>query len=196
MERMEYEIRDKESVVGRACAERQGLYWRIEAEAVLETDRIVRLYAHNGGENMRIGVLLPESGVLRLRRRIPASAFAFAPHTYMTTSPDAEWEAQPELSDKAGETEAEAYGGEEWEPFAGTVLGCPAEGMQRSRENGTELAIPYEPGKEFPLMPLFCFCALRQVQGRLCWVLLLDADGKPIHAAQKKPLTSAENVLK
>lgn len=44
-------------------------------------------------------------------------------------------------------------------------------------------------------MPLFRFCALRQVQGRLCWVLLLDEDGKPAAFEEKKPLTSAENVL-
>ena len=196
MEKLEYEIRDKENVVGRACAERQGLYWRVEAEAALQTDRIVRLYAHNGGESMRIGVLLPEDGTLRLHRRIPASTFSFDGCTYISTSPDAEREAPPEPSDAAGKTRTEADGGGGWKAFSGTVMGYPAEGMQRRRGNGTELAIAYEPGKEFALMPLFCYCALRQVQGRLCWVLLLDADGKPIHAEQKKPLTSAENVLK
>lgn len=203
MEELEYEIRKENAVIGRARAERQGLYWRVTAEAELETDRIVRLYAHGEGKSMNLGVLLPEGETLRLCRRIPVSAFSFAPDTCITTSPDAVRGAPPEPRSAAGAKSAEADGaksaeadgGEAWEPFSGTVLGYPAEGMQRKCGDGTELSIAYEAGKEFSLMPLFRFCALRQVRGRLCWVLLLDADGKPTCTSEKKPLTSAENVL-
>lgn len=179
MEQLKYAIRNGETVIGSACAERQGLYWRVTAEAAAEPDCIVRLYAHDGENSMNLGVLIPEAGRLRLSRRIPASAFSFTPDTRITTGPDA-----PKTAD-----------GEGWEPFSGDVLGYPAAGMQKKSGGGTQLAITYEPGREFPLMPLFRFCALRQVQGRLCWVLLLDADGKPAAPGEKKPLTSAENVV-
>ena len=195
MEKLEYEIWKENVVIGRARTERQGLYWRVTAEARLETDRIVRLYAHGEEKSMNLGVLLPEGETLRLCRRIPVSAFSFAPDTCITTSPDAVRGAPPEPRSAPGAKSAEADGGEAWEPFYGTVLGYPAKGMQRKCGDGTELSIAYEAGKEFSLMPLFRFCALRQVRGRLCWVLLLDADGKPTCTSEKKPLTSAENVL-
>ena len=45
---MEYTVFDRGAAVGSASAERRGLYWHIAAECRMETDRIVRLYAHDG----------------------------------------------------------------------------------------------------------------------------------------------------
>ena len=89
MEQLNYAIRKEQTVIGSACAERQGLYWRVTAEAAAEPDCIVRLYAHDGENSMNLGVLMPEAGRLRLSRRIPASAFSFTPDTRITTGPDA-----------------------------------------------------------------------------------------------------------
>ena len=66
---MEYTVFDRGAAVGSASAERRGLYWHIAAECRMETDRIVRLYAHDGEKNVRLGVLMPEDGALRLERR-------------------------------------------------------------------------------------------------------------------------------
>ena len=46
MEQLNYAIRKEQTVIGSACAERQGLYWRVTAEAAAEPDGIVRIYAH------------------------------------------------------------------------------------------------------------------------------------------------------
>jgi len=89
MEQLNYAIRKEQTVIGSACAERQGLYWRVTAEAAAEPDGIVRIYAHDGENSMNLGVLMPEAGRLRLSRRIPASAFSFTPDTRITTGPDA-----------------------------------------------------------------------------------------------------------
>lgn len=178
MEQLNYAIRKEQTVIGSACAERQGLYWRVTAEAAAEPDGIVRIYAHDGENSMNLGVLMPEAGRLRLSRRIPASAFSFTPDTRITTGPDA-----PKTAD-----------GEGWEPFSGDVLGYPAAGMQKKSGGGTQLAIAYEPGREFPLMPLFASARCGRYRegsaGCFCW-MRTETGG----ARGEKPLTSAENVL-
>lgn len=126
MEQLNYAIRKEQTVIGSACAERQGLYWRVTAEAAAEPDGIVRIYAHDGENSMNLGVLMPEAGRLRLSRRIPASAFSFTPDTRITTGPDA-----PKTAD-----------GEGWEPFSGDVLGYPAAGMQKNRAAARSLRSP------------------------------------------------------
>ena len=87
---MEYTVFDRGAAVGSASAERRGLYWHIAAECRMETERIVRLYAHDGEKRVRLGVLMPEDGALRLERRLAADAFSFTPQTRVTTSPDTE----------------------------------------------------------------------------------------------------------
>ena len=113
---MEYTVFDRGAAVGSASAERRGLYWHIAAECRMETDRIVRLYAHDGEKRVRLGVLMPE--------------------------------------------------------------------------DGAELDMDYEPGREFPLMPLFCFCTLEELDGALRWRMKLDENMQPVMPEEKKPLTT------
>ena len=113
MEQLNYAIRKEQTVIGSACAERQGLYWRVTAEAAAEPDGIVRIYAHDGENSMNLGVLMPEAGRLRLSRRIPASAFSFTPDTRITTGPDA-----PKTAD-----------GEGWEPCSQKLSSLPKRKM-------------------------------------------------------------------
>lgn len=181
---MEYTVFDRGAAVGSASAERRGLYWHIAAECRMETDRIVRLYAHDGEKCVRLGVLMPEGGALRLERRLAADAFSFTPQTRVTTSPDTE----PAAPERPAEKEA---AGAVWEPFSGRILDCPVENARlRRTENGAELDMDYEPGREFPLMPLFCFCTLEELDGALRWRMKLDENMQPVMPEEKKPLTT------
>lgn len=191
---MEYTVFDRGAAVGSASAERRGLYWHIAAECRMETDRIVRLYAHDGEKNVRLGVLMPEDGALRLERRLAADAFSFTPQTRVTTSPDTEpaapeRPAKKEAAEAAAEPEQTAWAA--WEPFSGRILDCPVENARlRRTENGAELDMDYEPGREFPLMPLFCFCTLEELDGALRWRMKLDENMQPVMPEEKKPLTT------
>ena len=191
---MEYTVLDCGAAVGSASAERRGLYWNIAAECRMETDRIVRLYAHDGEKSVRLGVLMPEGGALRLERRLAADAFSFTPQTRVTTSPDAEPAAPDRPAEKkAAETAAEPEQTAEaaWEPFSGRILDCPVENARlRRTEDGVELDMDYEPGREFPLMPLFCFCTLEEQDGALRWRMKLDENMQPVMPEEKKPLTT------
>ena len=191
---MEYTVFDRGAAVGSASAERRGLYWHIAAECRMETDRIVRLYAHDGEKNVRLGVLMPEDGALRLERRLAADVFSFTPQTRVTTSPDTEpaapeRPAEKEAAEAAAEPEQTAWAA--WEPFSGRILDCPVENARlRRTEDGAELDMDYEPGREFPLMPLFCFCTLEELDGALRWRMKLDENMQPVMPEEKKPLTT------
>ena len=191
---MEYTVFDRGAAVGSASAERRGLYWHIAAECRMETERIVRLYAHDGEKNVRLGVLMPGGGGLRLERRLAADAFSFTPQTRVTTSPDTEpaapeRPAEKEAAEAAAEPEQTA--GAVWEPFSGRILDCPVENARlRRTEDGAELDMDYEPGREFPLMPLFCFCTLEELDGALRWRMKLDENMQPVMPEEKKPLTT------
>ena len=191
---MEYTVFDRGAAVGSASAERRGLYWHIAAECRMETERIVRLYAHDGEKNVRLGVLMPEGGALRLERRLAADAFSFTPQTRVTTSPDTEpaapeRPAEKEAAEAAAEPEQTAWAA--WEPFSGRILDCPVENARlRRTEDGAELDMDYEPGREFPLMPLFCFCTLEELDGALQWRMKLDENMQPVMPEEKKPLTT------
>ena len=160
----------------------------------METDRIVRLYAHDGEKRVRLGVLMPEDGALRLERRLAADAFSFTPQTRVTTSPDTEpaapeRPAEKEATEAAAEPEQTAWA--VWEPFSGRILDCPVENARlRRTEDGAELDMDYEPGREFPLMPLFCFCTLEELDGALRWRMKLDENMQPVMPEEKKPLTT------
>lgn len=220
---LEYQVYDQGAVIGTATAERDGLYWQVHAACHTAGGGFVRLYAHEDGKCERLGVLIPEGDTLRLSRRIAASAFSFTDATRITTSetletapvdeptqeeppaePEAEAAPEPEVSEMAQTPQSEATepgegSGEEtapWEPFSGSVLEYPVIGARiRRTDTGALLAIPYEAGVEFPLMALFCFCRLEEAEGRLCWLIELDSEGKPVMPEEKKPLTSDENVL-
>ena len=60
----------------------------------------------------------------------------------------------------------------------------------RRTEDGAELDMDYEPGREFPLMPLFCFCTLEKLDGALRWRMKLDENMQPVMPEEKKPLTT------
>lgn len=113
-----------------------------------------------------------------------------APQSESAESEAAEAAEAPETEQGSGEAPAP------WEPFSGSVLEYPVVGARiRRTDTGALLAIPYEAGVEFPLMPLFCFCRLEEAEGRLCWLIELDGEEKPVMPEEKKPLTSDENVL-
>lgn len=190
---MEYTVFDCGAAVGIASAEKQGLYWRIRAECRMETESIVRLYAHDGEKSVRLGVLMPENGALRLERRIAADAVSFTPQTRITTSPDAETPEPPVEKKAAAQAAAEPERTAEaaWELFSGRILDCLVENaLLRRTENGAELSMDYEPGREFTLMPLFCFCTLEEQDGALRWKMKLDENMQPVMPEEKKPLTT------
>lgn len=52
--------------------------------------------------------------------------------------------------------------------------------LTRRREGGRELALPYDPGRAFPLEQLFCFARLRQLGGEAYVVYLFDRQEWPV----------------
>lgn len=58
---------------------REGLYTVLEAELPGVTDRLVRLWAHGGGESAYLGVMQPRSGGLWLCRRLSRRELARFP---------------------------------------------------------------------------------------------------------------------
>ena len=65
-------------------------------------------------------------------------------------------------------------------PWLRRQLRGVAGALTRRREGGRELALPYDPGRAFPLEQLFCFARLRQLGGEAYVVYLFDRQEWPV----------------
>ena len=135
---MEFPIVLDGKPVGCCTVEEQGLYWYLQAECQVLSDRVERLYC---GQT-RLGVLEREGDRLCLRRRLSRKAVPELPprNGVLTLKPV----QQPEL----------------WE---GEVLGHKLKGLCV----GKELLFPYDPNGPCPCEPLFCFFEIRDGFWRL-----------------------------
>lgn len=62
-------------------------------------------------------------------------------------------------------------------------------GYYKNMPDGWHLAVPFSGGREMPLMPIFCFAQLCQVQQRTCVMWQFDAQANPIMPSGKEKET-------
>ena len=133
----------------------------------------VRLFAVGECGELRLGVMQPENGCLVLNRRISCRESAAAGRLLRG-------EVRPFLPQECG-----------WHFLAETEpLFCGRELQMRIRKikdcmacGGNEqwfLAAPFETGKPFPLVELFCFARMRRIGQREYAVFCFDASGQPV----------------
>jgi len=135
--------------VGNCCLEACGLYWRIQAQCILLSDRVERLYCGS----KRLGVLEREGNMLTLRRQVSRVAF-------------------PELPPKNGVLSLQPM--EEAIPWSGVVLGHELTGFRQ----GEMLLFPYHEDEPCPCEPLFCFFEIKDGFWRLPLSLQNTPDGE------------------
>ena len=142
-------------------------------QAALLDDGLYRAYLRGGNGELLLGVLEPRDGALRAEKRLSAAELAA-----LGTIRDAR--ARRSFS----------FAAERWESVGEAPLFADAAlsrrvsairgGKYRRDGRGIRLALPYAPERPFPLVERFCFAQIRAVEGQLCAVYCLDAQGFPI----------------
>lgn len=122
---MEYPVYHGEKAVGGVSLVRDGLYYALSADCEDFSPGIWRVWGVNGLQAYCLGVLAPEEGRLRLRRRLSAHALPKLPKTFLA-----------------------GRGEDGWLPWRGALTGeeCCAGYV---REDGSALAVPFS--RELPL---------------------------------------------
>lgn len=141
--------------------------------AALLEDGLYRAYLRGGNGELLLGVLEPRENALRAEKRLSAPELA-------ALGPILDARARRSFS----------FAAERWEPVGDAPLFADATlsrrvsaipgGRYRRDGRGTHLALPYAPDRPFPLAERFCFAQIRAVEGQLCAVYCLDAQGFPI----------------
>lgn len=159
---------------GELITEREGLYTWFSARCPLPGEGLWCAWAVGDRGELRLGVLEPEGGEGAIRRRF--SGRLTAPLGRLLRG-----EVRP-----AGVREPET-----WEPapaperlFRAPWLRQRLKGAQGAllRRTGETrcLALPYDPGKPFPLTTLFCFARLRSINGAAYVVYVFDGQDRPV----------------
>ena len=152
-----YDVSSGGRTVGRAEVEKEGLYWLVRVLCEPVSEAFLRVSAENISKHLPLGILIPQSGILTLERRISRSRFCFYPDTELTLD----------------ETPR-------WSDFSGKAAGWPLPGARYRRMNGGfAVCVPADDGKPFVCMPLFCFFRLVTRQAKRYWLLELDDENNP-----------------
>lgn len=129
MECGKYIITDDKRGVGTLRAWQDGLYTLLEASAEPQ-EGLTRLYVSGGGKSTCIGLMVPEGGLLKLRRRLSKLEMRKLPHieTVSTCPPEKAARAEPPAPEKKPE-EQPAAPAEVWRPMPdGSLVLTTAEG--------------------------------------------------------------------
>lgn len=130
MELREYKITDGARCVGRLTLRRDGLYTLIEAKAKPRGE-LTRLYICGGGESACLGLMMPEGGIVKLRRRLSRLELQSLPEKIelvSTCPPEALPKKRPPASKRKQETQPSAPA-ENWRPLPdGSLVLSTAEG--------------------------------------------------------------------
>ena len=114
-----------------------------------------------------VGTFVPEGGELKLSRTLPVAKLKGC-GAWPPTG------AEAVMAFSFAGRKPPVPGGWRWEPSPGRLMGEPLlaraageEGALLRREaEGFSLAYPFDPGRPFPLTPLFCFARLERLEGR------------------------------
>lgn len=160
---------------GWVAVQQDGRGMMFEAESPVRTLAVLRLYGLTGADPLLIGVLEPENGILRLRRRITPEAL----RTAGVQQPPAQYyleDGQPGCRPDWKKTDAISEEKTEKAPIqtgdmlldhlitSGTVS-CVADA------DGWTLQAPFVPGRAHPLHFALTACMIKQEHGKTIVVL-------------------------
>ena len=159
-----YPILDGEQAVGELTVTPEALYTAFDVSCP-RREGLWCAWAVGRTGRLRIGVLEPEAGYLRIRRRFSRELTA------------------PLGTVLRGELRSLNEERERWEPLGPDTLKSPylhrqlgpLPGVMTCRTDGCRLiAVPRDDSRPFPLEAMFCFASSRPVKGRSCWVFRFD----------------------
>lgn len=142
--------------VGQAIVSREGLYYRVRCSCKPISTDVLRAYGSVDGQDVLLGVLMPEDDRLTLERRFACSAVPLDRLDQVTVggAPGA------------------------WRPWRGSLGPLTVEKAQIRQSNGkTVLALPYHHGEAVPYLPVLRWCTPTELDGRM-W-MVLDVDQLP-----------------
>ena len=150
---MDFSVYEGGAVCGALTAAREGLYWALDARCRAQAG-VVRLYAcAPDGTRQSLGVLMPEGGDLRLRRRVSASTLPLTDGWRFTT--------------------------DEREPVTAAGVTIP-DGVIEGQGSARRLYVPYDAAVPFCLMEYVCFFTIVRRAGRFFWTCALDENNTPV----------------
>lgn len=159
--------------VGELSCERENLYTRFTAACRLPGEGLWCAWAVGERGELRLGVLEPGGEEASITRRFSGR---------MT---------QPLGRLLRGEIRPAAEDGAAWEqtaapeqlfrsPWLRRQLRGIRGALTRTREEGRELALPYDSRKPFPLAPMFCLARVRRIRESWYAVYRFDGEERPI----------------
>lgn len=136
--------------VGRATVTREGLYHRVCCDCDAISTEVLRAYGSMDGQDLLLGVLMPQNGRLYLEKRVACSAFP--------------------MEQLATVTIGGAPG--TWRPWCGDLGPLRVEEAQiRQYKGKTMLALPYHHGEPVPYFLVLRYCTPTELNGTT-WMVL------------------------
>ena len=169
----------KEKAVGELMVEQDSLYTCFAARACLPEDGLWSAWVIGTGGELRLGVLEPEEQGGVIRRR-------FSDRMVLPLGKLMRGEMRPVPTDHL------------WEPvlkpeerFHTKRLRESLSGQKgvlaKQWESGFRIAIPYDKGKNFPLVDFFCFAELLEINGRRYAVFCFDREERIVFGESMGP---------
>ena len=157
---------------GELTVTEEGLYTCFDCACRLPGEGIWCAWAVGADGQLRLGVLEPEGRRGRIRRRFSRQMTA------------------PLGKLLRGEVRPAADRAEEWEPFSPQkhalrtpwlrqALAGTGGVLTRWADGKRWLAVPWDPSRPFPLVPIVCFAVLRRIRDRDYAVFVLDGEEWP-----------------
>lgn len=171
---------------GRLTMEEGGGRVRFYATRPRDDRGLYKVWIWGGGGRMLLGTMTPQEGSLQLSRTLSRTALqsagcypvaggeavmAFAFQKSGTSSPRSQlptgWEWAEEISDLFQD---EILRQGRYSKFF----------MKKQAGEGFLLAIRFDEKKEFPILPIFCFCRMEKLESKIYLLWKFDASGRPI----------------
>ena len=166
-----YPVMWKETAAGELTVEREGLYAVCSVCCHPPGDGLWYVWAEGDRGEVRLGVAEPGAAGFTLRRRLSLRSLEAAGRLRRGALRPAAEDGWSPL------TEPEAV-------FRSTWLRSRLRGVQgalvRRNGEGVTVAFPYAPAAAFPLMPMFCFAALRTLRGGQYLCIAFDREEQPV----------------
>ena len=138
--------------IGTATITREGLYCTVDCRCRIPSEEVLRAYVDRENGPLCLGVLVPEEGQLRLRRRFAKSGFPSDPSVVTVAGREGTWRS-----------------------WSGELAGVPiGEGLTRTAGGVRQVAVPWEPDRTEAYLPFLRHCTPVEIQGRR--YLLVEPD--------------------
>ena len=161
-------------MVGELTAEREGLYLCFSASCRLPEKRLWSIWVIGEQNELRLGIPEPSDGEFFLRRRFSGQMIAPLGQLLRgevraagSAAPEASWRPvdRPERLFRTPRLQSQLRG----------MRGVLADGTGKCR-----VAIPYDPGRPFPLEAMFCCARICRIGGKTYVVYCFDGREWPI----------------